>query len=333
MDVRLIDPFDDALLRRWHTITELAMRYRRPWVSVPSVESDRQRFRETNPFDRAEAVAAFDGEEMVGAGFVVLNLVSNVDKAWGGVAVEPRRRRRCIGSAVVGLLAERAAAGGGQVLLLQTSYPFEERETHPYRRFAEANGFALDLDEVHRVLSLPVSPEVLDRLTAEAADRHTGYRLASWVYDVPERYLDSWLEVHNLLARDAPAGVVPWEADAMDRTVYRREREQLAALGRELLTTVAISPDDEAVAFSDLVLQDGDSPRVSQWGTLVRRDHRGHRLGTAVKVANLRALQQRHPGRTEVHTTNAEVNAAMIGINETLGFRPVAVHASFYRRL
>ena len=64
-------------------------------------------------------------------------------------------------------------------------------------------------------------------------------------------------------------------------------------------------------------------------GTLVRRDHRGHRLGTAVKIANLRALQQARPEATEVKTQNAETNAWMVGINVRLGFGPVGSPESY----
>ena len=70
-----------------------------------------------------------------------------------------------------------------------------------------------------------------------------------------------------------------------------------------------------------------------QWATLVHRDHRGHRLGAAVKVANLRRLQRERPDLTEVVTQNAEVNAQMIGINARLGFEPVALVPEFLRRL
>ena len=70
-----------------------------------------------------------------------------------------------------------------------------------------------------------------------------------------------------------------------------------------------------------------------QWATLVHRDHRGHRLGAAVKVANLRRLQRERPDLTEVVTQNAEVNAQMIGINARLGFEPVALVPEFVRHL
>lgn len=87
------------------------------------------------------------------------------------------------------------------------------------------------------------------------------------------------------------------------------------------------------MAHSDLLVPAGDRPKVYQWGTLVRRDHRGHHLGAAVKLANLLALQERFPDRTEIHTTNAENNAAMVGINERLGFRVVEICPEFMLEL
>lgn len=103
--------------------------------------------------------------------------------------------------------------------------------------------------------------------------------------------------------------------------------------GRHYLVSVALTSETEAVAATKLVVPAGDKPKVYQWTTLVRRDHRGHHLGAAVKVANLLALQERYPERTEVHTTNAEVNEAMIGINERLGFRAIELCPMFQRKL
>jgi hypothetical protein len=71
--------------------------------------------------------------------------------------------------------------------------------------------------------------------------------------------------------------------------------------------------------------------RAHQMGTLVRRDHRGHRLGTAVKVANLRALQRNRLDVTAVHTQNAESNPWMVAINQSLGFEPVGACLALLR--
>ena len=66
-----------------------------------------------------------------------------------------------------------------------------------------------------------------------------------------------------------------------------------------------------------------DPEHVYQWGTLVRPAHRGHRLGLATKVHNLRRFQAGESGRSLLFTYNAEVNTHMIGVNEAMGFRPV----------
>ena len=111
--------------------------------------------------------------------------------------------------------------------------------------------------------------------------------------------------------------------------VDRGQHQDLVAGPQDRVAT----GDHEVVAYTDLIVKADPADRVQQWGTLVHRDHRGHRLGTAVKVANLRALQERFPDRTEVVTSNAEVNQYMVDINDRLGFRAVAVLPCFRRVL
>ena len=65
----------------------------------------------------------------------------------------------------------------------------------------------------------------------------------------------------------------------------------------------------------------------------MRRDARGHRLGLAVKVANLRLLQGSCPELRRLTTYNAEVNARMVDVNDLLGFVPVARLGEFQKRL
>ena len=64
---------------------------------------------------------------------------------------------------------------------------------------------------------------------------------------------------------------------------------------------------------------------VWQWGTLVNRNHRGHRLGMAVKVRNLEQLAAASSGRVRVLTCNAETNRHMVDINVRLGFEAIEV--------
>ena len=88
----------------------------------------------------------------------------------------------------------------------------------------------------------------------------------------------------------------------------------------------------DVVAFTELGLAP-DITRAHQWGTLVMTGHRGHRLGLAVKVASLGALQTDHPERVDIVTGNAHDNPWMVSINERLGFRPIELGLAFYRTL
>jgi RimJ/RimL family protein N-acetyltransferase len=329
VDVRPIDLADDRLMRRWYDLTEAADLFERPWATQWSFEEFTISARTPDEALRWILTGAFDGAEMVGAGLLQLPQLDNTDKVYGGVFVEPELRRRGIGSAVVEHIVEVMHDEGRSVLLVEAGIPGEQREDHPYARFARKHGFSMANVEVHRVLDLPLDTAVLEAMQAEAAPHHEAYEIHTFEDEIPEELLPSYVHLLNQLALDAPTGDIEFEEEGFTPELFRKHLEKLRRQGRHRLSTVAIAPDGEAVAHTDLVVPREDRPKVYQWGTLVRRDHRGHHLGAAVKLQNLLELQRRHPERTQIHTTNAENNDTMIGINERLGFRVVEICPEF----
>jgi hypothetical protein len=105
----------------------------------------------------------------------------------------------------------------------------------------------------------------------------------------------------------------------------------LAEAGRTRVAAYALD-GDEVVAYSVAAVSNEHHHHVDQWGTLVARAHRGHRLGLAVKCGVLRALAA-FPDKTFIETTNAETNAHMVAINEALGFEVAQVYGDFQKRL
>ena len=330
MDIRPLDVQDEAQFRRYHEIAWNAENDGRPWTSMWTHAEMHAAFHEQADDERFEGLCAYDGDAMVGAAFLAFTLADNLDKAYLQVWVEPGLRRRGIGSALVESAVARVAAEGRTTITGEASYTFEERDTAPTLRWATANGFRVANVEVARDLALPVAAELLEELLAEAARHHEGYTVETYD-DLPHAYVPSYCALVNQLVLEAPMGELDFEEEQMTPEVFAHKRARDRSSGRRHCFAVAVH-DGEVVGLTDLMLPP-ESTRAHQWQTLVHRDHRGHRLGQALKAANLLAVQRRHPEVTEVHTQNAEVNAQMVAINDRLGFVPVAVVPDFKRTL
>jgi RimJ/RimL family protein N-acetyltransferase len=186
---------------------------------------------------------------------------------------------------------------------------------------------------VQRELVLPVDDGLLGGLAEDAAGSHAAYTLRSWSGPVPDDLLQGWAEITSTLATEAPTGELELEPEAVSTDAVREREVTIERQGRTKYNTVALSGTGEVVAYTDLATTVHEPGRAYQWGTLVHRAHRGHRLGVAVKVANLRLLQRERPDITRLTTYNAEVNRHMIEVNEAIGFRPVARLGDFQKKL
>ncbi len=334
MQIREIDVHDDALFRRWHAIYRTADTYQRPDARTWSEREAMVAFGAPDDSEEAHAFAAFDDAgAMVGAGYAFLPLLDNTDLAWGQVFVEPERRGRGIGGALVQELEDLTRRAGRTRVLSEAIFGFEHREDHPYRRFAEQHGYTLGSVEVLRRLNLPIDPAKLQQLADEAAERHADYRIEAFTGRVPDDVAQGYCDVVNRLAVDAPTGTIEFEAEAMTVANLRQREDQREQQGRTMLTTVARDATGTVVAVSDLVTVEDYPTRADQWTTLVLAEHRGHRLGLATKVRNLMELQRSHPQVTQVLTSNEEANDQMVAINELLGFKPIELLVEFEKKL
>ena len=333
MDIRRVDVFDDAELRTFHEVTERAQEFERPHHTSWSLEEAKVELRRQEPTERSEVWAAYDQGAMVGAMTLWFPLLDNLTMFWGEIGVDPGHRRRGVGSALIAQIVTRMEQEGRPSFMTELAYPFDRRQDHPYRRFAEANGFTLANDEIRRILPLPIDPMLLETLAAEAAPHHAAYRIESFVDNLPKELRASYCAVSNQLAVDAPTGAVDFEEESMTPELWLERLAKEKDMGRTRLTTVAIDGTGNVVAYTDLILPPSPNPDVWQWGTLVHRDHRGHRLGLALKARNLQMLAAADPGRARVVTCNAETNHHMVDINVRLGFEAIEVCPMFELRI
>lgn len=333
MQIKPVDVFDDDAFGRCYQTWREAETFERPDAPVPAEAEQAVMFRRGDSAERWFLFAAYDGDEIIGVAHVAEPLLDNTSMSFNGVYVAPEHRGRGIGSALAEFLVERARRSGRPVMLSEAVYPFERREDHPYRRFAEGRGFALASTEIHRKLDLPVPDDTVQSWIDEAAPHHSDYMIETHVGDLPERVVAGYCAVTNRLSVDAPSGDVEFEPEGMTPEVWREREATMKAARRTAYHTLALSGDDSVIAATTLGVPELDEGHVYQWATLVLPEHRGHRLGLAIKAHNLRALQRDHPERRAVYTGNSEVNAPMVAINEKMGFRPVELIGMFQRKL
>jgi GNAT superfamily N-acetyltransferase len=275
-----------------------------------------------------EGFGAFLDGEMVGESILIGSTRDNLHTVRLLLWVDPRHRRRGYGGHLLASMEEHARTLGRVVVRAQARVG--EGLSHN-RRFAESHGYTLAMTEIERRLGLPADPALLDRLSAEAAAHHGEYEIRSFTGRVPAELRASYVDLRNLLEVEMPHGdleMEPGGSTVDDLDGMEREQEEA---GRTPIHAVALR-DGVVVAYAEGSVPGDGSAHVFQYGTLVHPDHRGHRLGLAVKCEQLRLLSERFPDKRHITTSNAETNAHMVAINEALGFAVHQVWGEFEKR-
>lgn len=337
LEITEIDVHDDAILEQWYRTSSAALREGLgDLATVWTLAELKVSVREPSRVRQMHLYVGREAGEVVVAGGLALPLQDNLESATVTAEVRPEAWRRGHGSAMLYFVEAQARERGRLLLDHGIDWPSSfgaDGTGWPARDFAVSHGYRMTLGDVRRDLQVPVADEVLADLAAEAATRHAGYTVKSWVGAVPDQLALGWETLASSLVTEAPTGDREVEPETAD-VANLRERESVAAKqGRVRVCTAALADGGEVAAYTDIEVTPHEPGKAYQWGTLVRTDDRGHRLGMAVKVANLRLLQSLGLGVERVITWNAEVNSHMIAVNERLGFKPVARAGEFQKRL
>lgn len=308
--------------------------HQRPHVHPSTLLEVVRSVRYVDPGEDSLVIGSFETDALVAMVSVWLPLDANLDTVWAQIDVHPDHRRRGHGRALVAATADLARQRGRNRIVVETITPAGAGSDHPHHAFAAALGFRPGLPAVIRRLELPVDSGRLDSLAAEAAGAAAGRYGVQAVEVVPESLIQSLCECMNRVGSEAPTGDIIWEEERLDAARYQARVGHERAIGQRRLTGLAVDRlSGQVVAYTELTLSADPNPHVQQGGTLVRAEHRGHRLGLAVKVANLRLLAQVAASRRAIFTGNAAVNEHMVAINEALGFVPFEAETPYYLTL
>ena len=254
---------DDGVMREFYDVSQRAGLHGRPDAPTWTFTEFLGAFRSPDSGERQELFAAYDGGRMVGNVVLWSFLHDNLEKVAFQVCVDVPQRRRGVGRALVERVEQAAKDDGRSLMLTASTLPFDQREDHAYRHFAEACGYELSDFEVVRHLPLPVPDEQVTTWIDDAAPYHHGYRLETFTGAVPDDLVESLCVLLGQLAVDAPSGLVDYEEETVTPQRYAEMVAGVAAMGRVRYETLALTPDRQVVAQSTLAVSLEESTRSS----------------------------------------------------------------------
>ena len=322
MEIREIDPADEALTRRFWEVGKVADEQGRPWSPYWSWPAARASFTSpTSPLEKL-LLCAFDGEAILGGAEISLPRHDNHHLAWLEVYVDPQHQRRGAGTALAEAALDAVARQGRSLVMVDVATPLDGPES-PGLRLARRLGFETGVVNDMKVVDLDETEHLWPKLLEETDGPAADYSVRSWRGVCPDDLVAGYCALLESFNEETPTGELDLEAERWDEQRLRDKESRFRSSGRQEFVTVAVATGGEVVGVTEAMLSEDAPDRGFQGATIVAPGHRGNRLGLRLKATNAGLLREAFPACRTLLTGNADVNAAMNAVNDRLGYRAV----------
>ena len=327
MDISLV-PFDPQTASRiewtrFHTFRTIRHEEQNPGDPLPEDARSETWMRRGNPELRQIRFAAFrDGdEEMIGWLYFAVyreDAPSYADRqreANISIQVLAPHRRQGAGRILLGKAAELAGERGKALLIGGTDEP-------DGFAMVEAIGAQVARRERESRLYLDQMDWSMVEEWEQAGPVRSPRSTLEWLDDyVPDDIAEEYCEVLTEALNEAPRDELETGDTKITPEVNRHWEDTIKESGGRFLVVISREEDGAVSGVTAMGYWPDEKTFIHQFITGVRPPYRGRGLGKWLKAENLLRVRRELPQVTVVLTDNATTNAAMLAINERLGFQ------------
>jgi GNAT superfamily N-acetyltransferase len=260
------------------------------------------------------------GPEIAATSGLYVDLVQNLENAFGWVYVHPHHRGAGHGRAMAAPMLEFAQEDGRTRFACAVNEGAAEEPL-----LARAGLKSAYREKVSRLDFRTLDWALMESWVDRASERASDYELLFMKSPVDEEHLEAFCALMGVM-NTAPREDYVEEEEIMTPEIWRDIETKMTARGREILTYVARHrPSGQFAGYTNVGYKNLQPDLVEQWDTGVDPAHRNLGLGRWVKAAMALHLRENYPGVERIDTENAGSNAPMLSINIEMGFKPILV--------
>lgn len=307
--------------RMLFVLYETLFRETHPRDPLPSRERRKEYMLDPNPHWQIHWwwVLSSDGSRVVGTGGVDAenkrspSYQTNKHIAVVDIALDPQARGWALETRFLRALVSQAREMGKTIIKVHCQ---RESQLPFWKTLA---GREVSQRTTNRLVLEAVDWDLMQRWREVVPGRAEGVSIEAFSR-VPEQDIEDFCALYTETWNQAPTA----ESGEFQLTPgSRRSFEQyFAEQGYDWTTMITREPDGAISGLTEVYYLPEEAHRIEQGLTGIRTQYRGRGLGKWLKAEMLFHIRDSYPTARFVDTSNATDNAAMLSINERMGFQP-----------